>query len=161
MAASGRPFSFVSDERAWYRHFMQPITVSTRLSVPVDHVWQCFTEPDHIAAWNRASDDWQCPTAENDLRVGGRFSFRMEAKDGSDGFDFSGSYTEVIPHERIGYTMDDGRRVLVAFIEEGGSTTVAVAFEPEAENPIETQRAGWQAIIENFKSHTEREMHIG
>jgi len=134
---------------------MQPITVSARLSVPVDAAWQCFTEPEHITVWNHASDDWQCPTAENDLRVGGHFSLRMEAKDGSDGFDFRGSYTEVIPHERIGYTMDDGRRVLVAFIEEGSATTVATAFEPENENPAEMQRAGWQAILDSFKAYAE------
>ena len=138
-----------------YAGAMKPITVSVRIAAPVDTVWEQYIETEHVMRWNHASDEWHCPDAENDLRVGGTFRYRMEAKDGSDGFDFSGTYTEVIPHERIAYRMDDGRMALVAFIEEGEMTTVAVAFDPEDENSRELQRQGWQAILESFKRECE------
>lgn len=134
---------------------MQPVAISARIHAPVESVWECYTSPEHVMRWNHASDDWHSPSAENDLRVGGTFRYRMESKDGREGFDFTGTYTEVIPHERIAYRMDDGRTVLVAFLEEGDSTTVATAFDPETENPIEMQREGWQAILENFRRYVE------
>lgn len=105
--------------------------------------------------WNFASDDWMCPSATNDLRVGGTFSSRMEAKDGSFGFDFGGTYSEVIPNERIVYSMSDGRKVELNFSEQDGVTTVETIFDAEKENPEEMQREGWQAILNNFKKHVE------
>lgn len=122
---------------------------------PVEKVWQYFTEPDHIKAWNNASPDWHSPRVENDLRVGGRFNTRMEAKDGSEGFDFTGTYTEVVPEERIAYAMDDGRKVEVVFEETEGGTRVTETFDPEDENPIEMQKEGWQSILDNFKRYVE------
>ncbi|MBM3272049.1 polyketide cyclase [Candidatus Kaiserbacteria bacterium] len=131
------------------------ITVEVLVDATADMAWQCFTQPEHIMQWNHASDDWRCPRAENDLRVGGRFVSRMEAVDGSEGFDFSGVYTAVVPHERIAYTMDDGRTAEVTFAVEGAGTCVVTVFDAERENPPELQRAGWQAILDNFKKHTE------
>jgi uncharacterized protein YndB with AHSA1/START domain len=134
----------------------QPITVSVTINAPLQRVWDLWTAPEHIVKWCFASDDWEAPRAENDLRVGGRFTTRMQAKDGSAGFDFGGTYTEVEPHAAIAYEMgDDGRKVRVVFAEEGGRTTVTESFDPENENPAEMQRAGWQAILENFRTHAE------
>ena len=127
------------------------------MNEPVEKVWDAFTNPKHITEWSFASDDWHSPRAENDLRVGGVFLTRMEAKDGSTGFDFGGTYDEVIPNKKIAYTMngDDKRKVTVVFEEMGNSTHVTTAFDPENENPIEMQKGGWQAILENFKKYTE------
>lgn len=108
--------------------------------------------------WNTASSDWHTTTAENDLKVGGRFSSRMEAKDGSEGFDFTGVYTAVAPHERVAYRMDDGRQVEVTFAPDEQSVRVVETFEPETENPHELQRAGWQAILDSFKKYVEDSM---
>ncbi len=105
--------------------------------------------------WNHASEDWHSPHAENDLRTGGAFNFRMEARDGSEGFDFKGTYDEVVPLEHFAYTMDGGRKAIVAFQSEGQATRVIVSFEAENENPIEMQRSGWQAILDNFKRYAE------
>ncbi len=134
---------------------MEPIVVSVHVDAPLEKVWEHFTEPEHIMQWNQASDDWHCPKAENDLRVGGAFVSRMEAKDGSDGFDFTGVYTDIIPLDRIAYVMEDGRAVVTVFLEEEGGTTVTTAFDPETENPRELQEAGWRAILESFKRHVE------
>jgi uncharacterized protein YndB with AHSA1/START domain len=132
------------------------ITVEAHISAPVEKVWQFWTEPEHITQWNFASDDWQCPRAVNDLRVGGSFSSRMEAKDGSAGFDFGGTYTNVVPHQHIAYVMgESGRTAEVTFTPEEGGVRVVVTFVAETENPIEMQRAGWQAILDNFKKHVE------
>ena len=131
------------------------VTVSAEVVKPLEHVWTCYTEPQHITQWNAASDDWHCPRAENDLRVGGHFSSRMEARDGSFGFDFGGTYTEVKPNELIAYTMDDGRTCEVRFAKDGGGTQVTVSFDAETENPVEMQRGGWQAILDRFKAYTE------
>ena len=135
----------------------QKITVSIKVSAPLSKTWTAFTDPAHITKWNFASEDWQCPAATNDLKPGGSFSSRMESKDGSMGFDFGGTYTEVTPNESFSYTMngEDARKVTVSFKEEGGETTVTEVFDPETENPIEMQKAGWQAILENFKKHVE------
>jgi uncharacterized protein YndB with AHSA1/START domain len=111
--------------------------------------------PEHITKWNSASDDWHTPYAENDLRTGGKFLSRMEAKDGSFGFDFGGVYDEVIPNKLIAYTMGDSRKVKVDFAANGNSTTVTTNFEAETENTIELQKNGWQAILNNFKKYVE------
>jgi uncharacterized protein YndB with AHSA1/START domain len=131
------------------------ITVENTVKAPVQKVWQYWTAPEHITKWNNASDDWHSPSAENDLRAGGKFSARMEAKDGSMGFDFAGVYDEVKPHERIAYTMGDGRRVTVDFKANGNETEVSETFEAEDTHSIEMQRGGWQAILDNFKKHVE------
>jgi uncharacterized protein YndB with AHSA1/START domain len=134
---------------------MEPITVDVTINEPVERVWEVFTEPEYIKKWGHASDDWHTPTVVNYLRVGGSFNFRMEARDGSEGFDFTGTYTEVVPNKRIAYTMSDGRKVAVDFEEMGNSTHVKEVFDPENENPIEVQRKGWQSILDNFKKHAE------
>ncbi|TRZ41266.1 SRPBCC family protein [Robertkochia solimangrovi] len=133
------------------------ITVQTQIKAPVDKVWEYWTTPEHIINWNNASDDWHTPKAEVDLKVGGRFTSRMEAKDGSFGFDFGGEYTEVTDSAFIAYVMDDGRHVSITFDSEGGETTVTETFDPENQNPLEMQRQGWQAILDNFKKYTEKE----
>jgi uncharacterized protein YndB with AHSA1/START domain len=131
------------------------ITVSSVINAPVEKVWRFWSAPEHIMQWNSASDDWHTPRAENDLRTGGAFSSRMEARDGSFGFDFGGVYDEVKIHEKIAYTMSDNRRVSVTFSPEGHATRLMETFEAESENPVEMQQAGWQAILDNFKKYTE------
>ncbi|MEP6847024.1 MAG: SRPBCC family protein [Panacibacter sp.] len=131
------------------------ITVESTINAPVQKVWEYWTNPEHITHWNYASEDWHTPRAENDLRVGGKFVSRMEAKDGSFGFEFGGVYDAVTTNEYIAYTLSDGRMVEVTFIAQGGITKVAESFEAETENPIEMQRGGWQAILDNFKKYTE------
>lgn len=137
---------------------MKPqITVEATISAPVEKVWNCWTEPEHIKRWTFASDDWCAPAATNDLRVGGRFMTRMEAKDGSAGFDFGGTYTAVIQYAGIEYTMDgeDARMVQIAFTQVGDACHVVETFEAEGENSLEMQRAGWQSILDNFKKYVE------
>jgi uncharacterized protein YndB with AHSA1/START domain len=134
---------------------LSPITVETTVNAPIEKVWACWTEPEHIKQWNSASDDWHTPSATNDLREGGEFTARMEAKDGSVGFDFGGTYTKVIDQRQIDYTMDDGRTVSITFDEHDGHTHVTETFDPETENPREMQQQGWQSIMDNFKKHVE------
>lgn len=134
----------------------QPITVQAIVNAPVEKVWTLWNEPAHITKWAAASDDWHTTRAENDIRTGGTFLSRMEAKDGSFGFDFGGTYDEVRPNEYIAYTMGDGRKVSVTFTPEGGSTNIVETFEPESENPREMQQGGWQAILDNFKKYAEQ-----
>ena len=131
------------------------ITVSTEVRGSIKSVWESWTLPEHIVHWNFADDSWHAPAALNDLRVGGKFSYRMEAKDGSEGFDFSGVYTEIVALKVIAYTMDDGRTARVTFEENGDSTIVTEVFEAEQMNPVEMQQAGWQMILDNFKRYTE------
>ena len=131
------------------------ITVRATISAPVEKVWKLWTDPEHIIHWNNASDDWHTPRAENDLRTGGRFLSRMEAKDGSSGFDFSGKYLRVEQYRQIEYTLDDGRNVQVVFFPKENITTVTEAFEAEETNTIELQKSGWQSILDNFKEYTE------
>lgn len=131
------------------------ITVATSVNAPVEKVWEFWTEPKHIIQWNSASDDWHTPKAENDLRVGGKFMSRMEARDGSMGFDFEGEYREVETHKKIAYAMPDGREVVISFEQEGDKTVVTETFDAENTNPIEMQQEGWQAIMNNFKNHVE------
>jgi uncharacterized protein YndB with AHSA1/START domain len=132
------------------------ITVKTSVNAPVEKVWEYWTEPKHITQWNNASDDWHTPVAENDLTVGGKFLTRMEAKDGSFGFDFGGIYDEVKLNEVISYTMGDGRKVTITFKSQGNETEVIETFDAETTNPIEMQQAGWQAILDNFKKYAEQ-----
>ncbi|WP_127575597.1 SRPBCC family protein [Paenibacillus barengoltzii] len=131
------------------------VTVQTVIQAPVEKVWSCWTEPQHITKWNQASEDWHSPRAENDLRPGGKFLTRMEAKDGSEGFDFGGVYDDVKTHEFISYTMGDGRRVEITFAAEGQGTKVVETFDAENTHPVEFQQAGWQAIMDNFKKYVE------
>jgi uncharacterized protein YndB with AHSA1/START domain len=131
------------------------ITVETTVNAPVEKVWKYWSAPDHITKWNSPSDDWHTPSAKNDLRVGGAFLSRMEAKDGSFGFDFGGIYDEVKTNEVIAYTIGDGRKVEVKFKGDGNQTKVVEVFEPESQNSLEMQKGGWQAILDNFKKYTE------
>lgn len=133
----------------------QSITIETTIKAPVEKVWKFWSEPEHIKQWSFASDDWHTPYAENDLKAGGKFSSRMEAKDGSFGFDFGGIYDVVTPNEYIAYTLGDDRKVNVVFTEEDGETKVVETFEAESQNPVEMQRGGWQAILDNFKKYVE------
>ncbi len=131
------------------------ITVETTVNAPVEKVWKLWTLPEHITKWCNASEDWHAPKAENDLRVGGKFLTRMEAKDGSFGFDFTGIYDEVVTHKLISYKLEDGRKVSIRFTSNGNTTIVTEEFEPENENPLEMQKGGWQAILNNFKKYAE------
>ena len=131
------------------------ITVETTVKAPAEKVWKYWSTPNHITKWSYAMDDWHTPFAENDLRVGGKFLSRMEAKDGSVGFDFGGVYDQVKTNELIEYTMGDGRKVVNKFTGNGNETKVVVTFEAENTNPIEMQRNGWQAILNNFKKYVE------
>jgi uncharacterized protein YndB with AHSA1/START domain len=131
------------------------ITVETTVNAPTEKVWESFTKPEHITKWNFAADSWQCPSAQNDLRKGGNFTYRMEAKDGSFGFDFGGTYDDVQENERISYTLGDNRKADIQFIPQVNQTRVIETFEAENQNPVEMQRGGWQAILDNFKKYTE------
>lgn len=135
---------------------MKTVTVSVQVQAPIEKVWEYWTSPEHITQWNAASDDWECPTAVNDLREGGTFSTRMQAKDGSAGFEFGGTYTAVKPHELIEYTMEDNRHVIITFIAlSDNEVQVGETFDIEHENSAELQRQGWQSIMDNFKKHVE------
>jgi uncharacterized protein YndB with AHSA1/START domain len=131
------------------------ITTQAVIQAPIKRVWEIWTNPSHIIHWNNASDDWHTTKAENDLRVGGKFMSRMEAKDGSEGFDFSGKYDNVELYKQIDYTLDDDRKVQVTFDGDSTQTTVTQNFEAESMNSIELQQMGWQAILDNFKKYTE------
>ncbi len=132
---------------------MTTIVIETLVDAPLERVWALWTDPAHIVNWNTAHPSWHTPEARNDLREGGGFSFRMEARDGSMGFDFAGTYTQVDPPQRQAFTLGDGRAVSVQFIREGSKTRVREEFEPESQNPIEMQQAGWQAILDNFGTY--------
>lgn len=126
------------------------VTISALVDAPIDTVWKLWTDPEYIKQWNHASDDWHTTEAENDLRIGGKFRSRMEAKDQSMGFDFEGVYEEVEVNELIQYRLEDGRRVRISFSSEGNQTKVVEVFDAESMNPVEMQRQGWQAILDNF-----------
>lgn len=136
------------------------ITVETLVNAPLSKVWEFWNEPVHIMKWAAASDDWQTSFSINDPRTGGKFESRMEAKDGSFGFEFDGVYSLVIPEKHISYTMPDGRKVSIDFSEENGMTRVVEKFDPEQTHPHEFQQAGWQAILDRFKAHTEKPAHV-
>ncbi|MGN0002829.1 MAG: SRPBCC domain-containing protein [Sphingobacterium composti] len=133
----------------------QVIHIETEINAPIKKVWEDYNSPESIKKWNQASPDWHCPSSMNDLRVGGRFKNRMEAKDGSFGFDFAGEYLEVLPFQNIIYRMDDERKVWMEFCEKNDKTTIRIDFEAEEMNPINMQEAGWQAILNSFKNYTE------
>ncbi len=128
------------------------ITVESTINAPVEKVWEYWTKPEHIIKWNNASDDWYTPHAENDLRIGDNFVYRMEAKDGSFGFDFGGVYDAIPNNGYIEYTIGDSRKVKITFFADENKTKVAESFEAEKVNSIEMQKGGWQAILDNFKN---------
>lgn len=131
------------------------ITVSAIINNNIDKVWECYVNPAHICNWNFASDDWQCPHVENDLKAGGKYVARMEAKDGSFGFDFEAVYDEIISNKMIAYTITDGRKAEVIFESIDGGTVVTINFDAENQNSRELQQEGWQAILNNFKKYSE------
>ena len=131
------------------------ITIEALVNAPIQTVWEKWTNPQDIMQWNNASDDWHTPFAENDLRVGGKFTSTMAAKDGSMKFDFWGIYDTVEEYKRIEYTLGDDRKVKILFSELDGKTKVVETFDPEDTNPFEMQRGGWQAILNNFKKYVE------
>lgn len=135
----------------------EEITVEATINEPIKKVWEYWTKTQHITHWNNASEDWHTPLAENELKIGGRFLYRMEAKDGSYGFDFSGTYDEVRLYEFISYILEDDRKVRITFINQGYKTHIIEKFEAEEINTIELQHFGWQVILDNFKKYTERE----
>jgi uncharacterized protein YndB with AHSA1/START domain len=130
------------------------INIKATVSADKQKVWDYYTQPEHITKWNFADPSWHCPTATNDIKVGGRYVARMEAKDGSFGFDFDAVYTDIRQGEGFTYEFD-GRQATVELKETNGQTEVSVTFDPETENSIELQRNGWQAILDNFKNYTE------
>lgn len=131
------------------------ITIETTVNAPVEKAWAYWNQPEHVTKWNQASEDWHSPRGENDLCVGGSFSYRMEAKDGSFGFDFGGIYDVVDEYAYIEYTMGDDRKVKVTFTPDGDTTNIVESFEAEDENSHELQRDGWQSILDSFKKYTE------
>jgi len=132
------------------------ITVSATIKAPIEKVWQCWTGAEHITIWNQASPDWHTPKASNDLRVGGKFSSTMAAKDGSMSFDFEGIYDKITPNQLIEYTIADGRKVSIQFNSNKNETSVIETFEAEGTNSLELQQAGWQAIMDSFKQYVEK-----
>lgn len=133
----------------------QIITVQAKIDAPLELVWKLWTTPDDILKWNNASEDWHTPRAVNDLKAGGKFSYRMEAVDGSQGFDFGGIYDKVTTFEEIGYTLGDGRKVTILFSKVTGRSKIIETFEAEKVNPVEKQHDGWQSILDNFKRYAE------
>lgn len=131
------------------------ITVTATINADAKKVWDYYTNPEHITKWNFADPSWHCPSASNDMRVGGKYSARMEAKDGSFGFDFEATYNEIVEGERFTYTIPDNREVSVIFKDLGNSTEVTITFDAENVNPLEMQQQGWQSILNNFKKYTE------
>jgi uncharacterized protein YndB with AHSA1/START domain len=131
------------------------IIVTAAINAGSQKVWDFYVNPEHITQWNFADPSWHCPSASNDLRVGGKYQARMEARDGSFGFDFEALYDEIVEGKKLTYTMLDGRQATVEFRNNGEQTDVAVAFDPEGQNPEEMQKAGWQAILNNFKVYAE------
>ena len=132
------------------------ITIEATIAAPVERVWEAFTTPADITQWNFASDDWCCPSADVHLKVGGAYKARMEAKDGSFGFDFEAVYEEVEPNKAITLAMTDGRKARTTFESAGGGTKVTTVFDAEEQNSIEMQREGWQAILDNFGAYVEK-----
>lgn len=132
------------------------LTIETTVSESLEKIWEYYTNPKHIIKWNFASDDWHCPRADNNLIAGGKFSFRMEAKNGSFGFDFEGMYDEVIDLKKIAYSLADGRKVITDFEQIDDLTTVKARFDVDNENPVEMQKEGWLSILNNFKKYVEQ-----
>ena len=137
----------------------QKIKISALVQANLEQTWNCYTLPTHITQWNFADQSWHCPHAENDLQVGGKYTARMEAKDGSFGFDFEGIYNKVVLNKELSYhlgaELGEGREVTTHFEPQGDSTLVTTIFDPENENPVEMQKTGWQMILDNFKKYVE------
>lgn len=131
------------------------IQIETIINAPKALVWTAYNDPAHVVNWNAASDDWFCPSANNEVREGGRFVYRMAARDGSFAFDFCGTYIRVYPGESLRYQLDDQRQVGVDFVDHGDGVRLVIRFEPEHENSVELQREGWQAILDRFKAYAE------
>jgi uncharacterized protein YndB with AHSA1/START domain len=131
------------------------ITIQAVVAADRQKVWDCYTQPEHITKWNFATDTWHCPAASNDMRVGGKYLARMEAKDGSFAFDFEAVYNEIVDGEKFTYTMPDNREIQVSFEQTDDKTRVTVTFDPENENPVDLQRSGWQSILDNFRKYAE------
>ncbi|MFN7833478.1 MAG: SRPBCC family protein [Bacteroidota bacterium] len=131
------------------------ITIQAVVAADRQKVWNCYTQPEHITKWNFATDTWHCPAASNDMRVGGKYLARMEAKDGSFAFDFEAVYNEIVDGEKFTYTMPDNREIQVSFEQTDDKTRVTVTFDPENVNPVDLQRDGWQSILDNFKRYAE------
>ncbi|MFP9116122.1 SRPBCC family protein [Flavobacterium sp. RHBU_3] len=131
------------------------ITITATVHADAKKAWEYYTEPKHITQWNFADPSWHCPAASNDMQVGGKYSARMEAKDGSFGFEFEATYNAIEPGKNFTYTMPDGREVTVVFSPADDATEVTVTFDPENQNPIEMQRGGWQLILNNYKKYTD------
>ena len=131
------------------------VTIETTVSANTKKVWDYWNKPEHITKWNFATDAWHCPRAENDLRVGGKLKSRMEATDGSFGFDFEATYDEIVDQKKISYTIADGRKATTDFKNLDNQTKIITVFDAESENPVEMQRSGWQAILDNFKKYVE------
>lgn len=136
---------------------MNRITVKTSVKADIEKVWKYWTRPEHITKWNFASDEWTCPSVQNDLKLNSTFSWRMEAKDKSMGFDFEGTYIEIVDKKLISYKLLDDRKVDIEFTQNGEEVIVSETFDTEGTNSDELQRAGWQAILGNFKKHVESE----
>lgn len=131
------------------------VKIQAVVNASIEKAWIAYTSPEHIIHWNFASDDWQCPWAENDMRIGGTYKARMEAKDGSFGFELELIYSAISEPNSFAYTMLDGRNVEVQFTAQESGTLVEVAFDAETQNPVDLQRQGWQAILDNYKKYTE------
>ncbi|GAB1396998.1 SRPBCC family protein [Saprospiraceae bacterium] len=138
-----------------YKMVRTSVKIDAWIASDIKKVWHCWTQPEHITKWNFASEDWYCPSASNELTVGGKYTARMEARDGSFGFDFEAIYDEIVEHNKISYTMPDGRKVTTTFEADNGATNVTTVFDAESMNPVEMQQAGWQAILNNFKKYVE------
>lgn len=132
-----------------------PIIITQIVDKKVDLVWIYYAQPKHVVNWNQASSDWHTVSATNDLKVGGRFNYRMEAKDGSFGFNFEGTYVDIVTHKAIHYILDDLRHVSITFEDLNDQTKVQVKFEAEQENDRSLQESGWQAILNSFKNYAE------
>ena len=133
----------------------QKITIESLIAADLHKVWDFWIAPEHIINWNFASEDWHCPKAENELKEDGKFKYTMEARNGSFSFDFAGIYTKVVQDEQIDFVTEDNRKVSVVFEHKDGKTRVIETFEAETENNPETQKKGWQAILDNFKKYVE------
>ena len=131
------------------------VTIEAIVNKPIDKVWECWTKPEHITQWCFASDDWHAPSSTSDFKIGGKISTRMEAKDGSFGFDFWGTYDEITHNEKLAITMGDDRKWDIYFSVVDGGVKVVEEFEAESENPIEMQQEGWQMILNNFKKYAQ------
>ena len=133
------------------------IEIESKINAKLDQVWEYWTKPEHITKWNKASEDWLCPNAENDLKEGGKFKYRMESEDGKVGFDFAGTYKVVKEKEKLTYELEDGRNAEVIFLEEDGSVMIKETLDTEDENPVDQQEQGWKSILESFKTYTEEQ----